>query len=297
MAHVPAQYIKYKKVDFDSEIFSCLNLPFYIGGYSLGIWHWLFKDCRPLPLEINPPSIGVFALLEVIDSKFIKDGANSDAIDFIRALYISYYGRETALEVREWVQSGGKDKFKFEDKSTWLPWDFKLSLFSDKIHAEKISVEEIVNFRAFLIENTFNGYEMIPDSGQGTYLPYLFGAETLASVSMLAGKLNIPYEDVIWNVPLCLCGHIAACEAKRNGVKGVERPKDKEDIKLQFKLANEREARGELHPWQIAEPDNANFALSEKQIQARPEIKKEFTAILKAHLRAKRAKAQEVKHA
>lgn len=295
MAHVPGRYIKYKKIDYDSEIFACLNLPFYVGGYSLGMWHWLFKNYRPLPLEIQPPSIGVFSLLEIIDSKFIKDNAKSNAMDFIRALYIAYYGKNTALEVREWVQTGGKDKFSFNDRSTWLKWDYKLALFSDKIHADKISVDEISAFRKFLIENTFAGYEMIPDSGGGSYLPYLFGAETLASVSTLAGKLDIPYEEIIWNVPLCLCGHISACEAKRNGVKGVERPKDKADIKLQFKLANEREKAGELHPWQIAEPDNANFALSEMQMKARPEIKKEFTAILKAYLRAKRIKVQEAK--
>ena len=118
-------------------------------------------------------------------------------------------------------------------------------------------------------------------------MPYLFGAETIAAVSMVSGVLNIPYTEVIWNVPLCLVGHIAACEAKRNGVKSVTRPKDDADVRLQLKLANERESKGELHPWQTFEPEN--YPLLAKQIKARPEIEKEYFSLLEARLKSKGA--------
>jgi len=285
MAEVPARFIKNKKIDFDSEIFSCLNLPFTVAGYDGGLFYRIFKNCKPLPLEIQPPSIGVFSLLEVIDSLFIKDFSNSDAMDFCRALYISYYRKDAALEVKEWVQSGGKSRFKADDVKTWLFWDFKIAKFAEKIHAERLTLKDLIAFRNFLTVDTFSGYEMIPNMGGGAWMPYLFGAETIAGVAMVSEKLNIRYDDVIWDVPLCLIGHIAACETRRNGVKGVTRPKDEDDIRLQLKLANEREAKGELHPWQISRPDI--YPLTAKQEKARPEIKKEYADAFKSFLKEK----------
>ena len=273
MAEVPARFIKNKVIDYEQEIFSCLNLPFRIAGYRAGFFHRLFRDCRPNPLEINPPSVGVFSLLECIDSMFIKDFVKSDAFDFCRALYISYYGRDAAMEVKQWINEDGKKKFKPLDKSTWLFWDRKVALFADKINAGKLGIDDIVAFRKFLTVDTFAGYEMIPDSG-GSFMPYLFGAETIAGIAMMSEKLNCTYDQVIWDVPLCLIGQMTAVEAKRNGIKGISRPKDDADVKLQLKLAREREEKGQLHPWQIEFPEI--YPLTEKQKKIRPESEQEY---------------------
>lgn len=291
MAHVPSHYIRFKVYDFNAEITACLNQPFYIGDFKSGLFHWLFRDCSKNQLEIYPPSIGVFSLLEVIDSVFVKDGTQADAWDFLRCLFIAYYRKDAASFVREWIQAGGKDKFNKNDKSTWLDWDYRIARFADKIHADKITLSEIADFRSFLLSNTFNGYEMIPDSSRDgeSYMPYLFGAETLASVASIAGKLGCTYDQAIWDVPLCLCGFITSCEARKNGIKGVSRGKDLEHMKQMFKEANERELKGELHPWQIEEPENGNYALSDIQRKARPEIVKEYQKLLKEKLRSKRA--------
>jgi hypothetical protein len=53
---------------------------------------------------------------------------------------------------------------------------------------------------------------------------------------------------------MVLLGHAVASNARQNGTKGVARPKDKADIRKQLILATAREYKGELHPWQIAEP-------------------------------------------
>lgn len=266
MASVPAKYIKQKSIDFDGEIFACMGLPFVIAG-----------------IEIHPPSVGVFSLLEVIDSRIVNDVKNASAMDFCRALYIASKGKDSALEVREWVKQGGK-----KPHDNLLSFDVKVCEFADSHNLGNIDLAELYTFRSFLLENSFNGYEMIPDTGFGSFMPYLFGAQTIASIALTCGCPDI--DKVLWEIPLCLVGHMAAVTAKRNGVKGVEIPKDEADTNLQIKLAEERELKGEFHPWQIAEPDNALYGLTEIQIKARPEIKSEFTKILKDFLRAKRLK-------
>lgn len=287
MAEVPARFIKNKEIDFDQEIFSCLNLPFVFAGYDAGFFHRFFRDCRPIPIEVHPPSIGVFSLLEVIDSLFIKDFSKSDAFDFCRALYIAYYRKDAAIEVKQWIQDGGKDKFNFDDVSTWLFWDRKIAKFAEKIHVERLGLEDIKAFRRFMTVDTFAGYEMIPNSSASPWMPYLFGAETIAGVAMMSEKLNCTYDQVIWDIPLCLIGHMTAVEAKRNGVKGVSRPKDEDDIRLQLKLAREREEKGELHPWQIEYPEI--YPLTSRQKTVRPESEKEYYEALQKKLDKKAA--------
>lgn len=267
MASVPAKYIKQKEIDFDGEIFDCLGLTFCIAG-----------------IEVKPVAIGVLALLEIIDSKIVNDVANASAMDFCRALYIASKGRESAEEVRAWVKAGGK-----EPHEQLLPWDIAICKFADEHKLGKVDLVELYNFRNFLLQNSFNGYEMIPSTDGGSYMPYLFGAETIASITLTCGITDM--QKVLWEIPVCLVGHMAAVTAKRNGVKGVSRPKDEADRALQLKQADEREAKGELHPWQILEPDNPHYGLTGTQINARPAIKDEFNKILKQFLRDKRAKA------
>lgn len=269
MAQVPAHYIKFKQIDYDAEIFAALSVPFVLAG-----------------LELAPPSIGVMSLLEVVDNPIFNEPQDATAFDFYRALFIASDGRKAAPLVRDWTLQGGKEKFNPEKKDTWLSWDREIEKFSDDHPVKEAS--DIFRFREFLIANTFNGYEMIPDTCPSGHMPYVFGAETIAATLRMCAGLGMSKDQIIWDMPLCVVGHMAACEARKNGVKGVSRPKDEGDIKKQLADANERESKGELHPWQIKEPDM--YGLQESQIKARPEVKTEYNAILKACLKAKRAK-------
>lgn len=271
MAEVPAKYIKNKVIDFDGEIFASMGLPVKIAG-----------------LLLYPPSIGVFSLLETIDAIFIKDFEIANSMDLYRALYIMFKRKKAACEVRNWLQSGGREKFKIENRDSWLPWDFKVAKFAKKA---KFDFWNFCELRKLATGVTFNGYEMIPSLGGGGG-EYLFGADAIASIFRLAGPVvNSDFEKVVWDLPLCLVGHIAALESQSNGVKGVCRPKDIDDMKLQFKLANEREKNGELHPWQIEQPHV--YRPNEKQIKANPEIKKEHNAAMKAYLQKLREEKAE----
>jgi len=266
MAEVPAHYIKNKEIDFDGEIFSSMGLPVKFAGLSL-----------------LPPPIGVFSLLEIIESVFIQDFDKSEGMDCYRAFYIAYYRKKAACEVREWLDEGGLKDAKSKQKKPLLKWDKKVVKFAKK---HELDLWEFARLKNFLLAVTFNGYEMIPSSG-GSGGSYFFGADTLAAIFRLAGPAaNFDYDKIIWDLPLCLVGHLAAIEAKANGTKGVGRPKDLNDMKVQFKLANEREEKGELHPWQKAEP--GVYRPTKKQIKANPEINKEFNTCMKEFLKKQR---------
>jgi hypothetical protein len=268
MAQVPARYIKDKAIDYDGEIFACMSLPVRVAG-----------------IQLRPPSIGVFALLETIESPVVANFAKATAFDCYRALYILKHGREAACEVRDWLAAGGRKKVKPEDETTWLPWDKRVASFAE---FNPTDLFEFAALHRLLMDNSFGGFEMIPQIDPGCS-PYIFGAESIANTCRLAASAtNYTYDEILWDLPLCLVGHIAAVAARGAGVKGVGRPKDKADIKKQLKAAAKRERTGKLHPWQKAEPHC--YPLSKEQIEANPAIEKEFNAAMKTYLAKLRKK-------
>ena len=127
------------------------------------------------------------------------------------------------------------------------------------------SVAEIAVLHRW-IGSALSGYQMIPDSGGKGGGLYLFGAPTIGStIAGLAGALGGDAYALVWEVPLCLAGHVLAGRAAANGVKGVGRPKDRDDIRRQIADAKSREERGELHPWQRTAP--SDYPLSPRQAE------------------------------
>lgn len=268
MAQVPASYIKDKAVDFEAEIFACAGVPRTFCG-----------------IEVLPPPVGVFALLEILDNRFVGSPATATVRDFTEALYVTHRRELAAAAVQSWqVGKGERLAFDVDDKATWTPWDHEVVKFAARIDG-KFQPEDMAAFSDWLMGPTFGGYEMIPPSSSGGV--YVFGAEAIAGC--VARGHGSAFE-AIWRTPLCLSGFIAANEARSAGTKGVGRPKDPADIKAQCDAAVVREAAGELHPWQIAEPDY--YGLEPAQVQARPAVSGEFAAILKAHLRKKRGEVK-----
>ena len=264
MAQVPASYIKDKAVDYEAEIFACAGVPRTFCG-----------------VEVSPPPVGVFALLEVLDNRFIGSPDAATVRDFAEALYVAHHRERAALPVQLWrLGRDGRQPFDVENRATWTAWDREVIKFAAGIES-KFAENTMAEFAAFLMGPTFGGFEMIPPSGGGGV--FVFGAESIAGCVKRAGGTTF---EAVWRTPLCLAGFMAANEAKSAGTKGVSRPKDPVDIKEQCDAAAEREAKGELHPWQIAEPDY--YGLDPAQVEARPAVKAEFNAILKACLRKKR---------
>jgi len=265
MAQVPASYIKNKPVDYDGEIFACMQMPVVIAG-----------------LAVPPPSLGVFALLEVIESPVVADFAKAQAHDCLRALDIAVRRREAAEDVRQWAKN--RDLYDPLDPSKWTAWDIRIAKLAE---SPDLRIADFALLRSHLMDVTFEGYGMIPQLGSGSS-PYLFGAEAIANMVRLCGATNMSYGQLLWELPLCLVGHMAQIAARAAGVKGVSRPKDLADIKRQLKLADSRIRRGKLHPWQKKEPHM--YPLDNAQVEAHPEIEVEFNLAMKAYLARQRKK-------
>ena len=121
------------------------------------------------------------------------------------------------------------------------------------------------------IEVPFYGFDMIPKTGGGQPHECWFDGEFVGSVVAPVAKiLATPVEFVLWETPLCLVWHTVAQHAAAYGVKNVERPPDEAVLKAMMKEAAEREARGELHPWQYADPITYN--LTTAQFMANPAL-------------------------
>ena len=121
------------------------------------------------------------------------------------------------------------------------------------------------------IEVPFYGFDMLPKSAGGQPHECWFDGEFAGSVIAQASKiLATPVDTVLWETPLCLVWHAVAQHAAAYGVKHVERPPDEAILKAMMQDVADREARGELHPWQYADP--LTYGLTDAQAQANPAL-------------------------
>ena len=82
--------------------------------------------------------------------------------------------------------------------------------------------------------------------------------------------LGVSFNEILWYIPLCVVGHAVAQHDAAVGVKGIERPPDRAALDRMMKEAEERERRGELHPWQYLDP--INYPLTQTQAEANPDL-------------------------
>ena len=254
-AVVPGQYIKVADYQGDAEIFACLDVPLRVDNQ-----------------EIRPPSLGVWSLLETFACPFVNQfGTGLDLIHCYRALYINDHRESCATDVYNWRNECDEEAFDIEDPTTHTAWDTKVLTYAGVIDFDISNPANWWAIRMFF-DISFNGYSMIPPSGGGGQ--FMFGAETMGSViASLGNCFSMPIRDVLWETPMCLLGHATASAAKQNGAKGVARPKDPADIRKQLILASAREYKGELHPWQVAEPLSRRLTAIQG---GHPELVKEF---------------------
>lgn len=263
MASVPGRYIKFAPIDWDGELFAAFGLPFRFPG----------------GLTVPPAPFGVWAMLEIIDSRWIKSPASADLFDVYRALYICVNGSAAAPMIQDWLANGGREQPpNIDNPDTWTDFDKAVFAWGTKNLSNSDQAPDVLlRFYEFLALS-FSGYAMIPGAAAAAS-EYIYGADTIgAVVAAMGDKLNLTPNKIIWETPAALIGHVAAQTAKQNGVKGVGRPKDINDMKRQFKMANERDEKGELHPWQIDDP--LFNPPNPKQIKARPDITSEHARLV-----------------
>jgi len=257
MASVPASYIKNLEIDADGEILAILGVPAIVGKAM-----------------IPAPSLGVFSLLEVIESRFFINPTDCDNIDFYRAAWISYHAARAVGPVA--VYKATRD-FALIDKHV-INFAAMHKLDDDPDGPAKLWEQ---------YEIAFNGFNRIPKAA-GASETHLFGAGGMANVLALARGTITNWREAIWDMPLCLVGYMAAQRALENGVTGVGVPKDPADIKKQLKEARDRDETGKLHPWQREKPDI--YPLYSYQIKLNPNAKDEYDRLKKDYLEGQKKK-------
>lgn len=227
MAEVPTVYVKDKPVNYEGEIFAMLG-----EGVRVGEYHF------------RPPSLGVWALWEILDSPIIHGSEDATHGDYLRLLWVNDVRRDAAPIVAEWVA------VEKPDVGTWCILDEVVEEWANKTLTKEVLGEDVRDEIISQLPLCYTGYETMPKS-DGTTGPWLFAGEAFGAICSTAPADS---DALIWDTPMTLHGHMTAHRAACNGVKGVARPKDEDDIKEQLRLANEREKKGELHPWQIEDP-------------------------------------------
>lgn len=245
---IPGAYVKDREIDFDAEARSCLGMP------------TLLQHERQ-KLAVPPVTYGVLSVLEILDNRFLPEPANCRIEDVAEAVLAAICGKRLLTETQD------------------LPrWKRRTGRFLG-CYGRLLVAEYAVLLRHF-IEEPFLGFEMLPGRGENN-LQNLFGARTMAGAVMIcAQNAGIGAEAAIWETPMSLIGHLAATRAKINGEKCVARPKDPADLRQKRQEALEREAAGQLHPWQMEDPEW--YEPSATQINARFEILEEWNNLVRS---------------
>lgn len=258
MAKIPGTFIKDKIVDYEGELVQLFGKSLRLGG-----------------LFVPPVPIGVWSLFEMMDSRWITCPAEARIIDIARVLYACCEREKAVDAIYDWVKSGEKEKDGDEGKIS----AFDRIVFSwFNASGVDISADNLLRFNDWL-NLGFSGYEMIPPGpGGNPNALWRYGADTVAGmVAMACASLNCSLFEAMWRVPVCLIGHLTAHKARTASAESasqISRPKDPADIRKKLKEANEREARGELHPWQIVYWDL--YPILPLQKEANPAIVEEL---------------------
>ena len=249
MLKIPAWYIPTKNVDYEAEVFQFLKASATFGHLAL------------------PPPFGCyFTLLELITSKFFIDPVECTGQDVAKALVILLHNRESLPMIQDELSGGSK-----LEKAAAKLW---------KKHGKSITenYEKIVNW---VLVIPCEGFDLLP-TGKKSNKPFWFDAEYLAMNAMIATQASgMTMDSVLWDMSFEALGHLVAADAKREGVAGVERKANREVLKKELEAAREREAKGQLHPWQIKYPER--YEPSKEQVDARLEILKEWEELKNAN--------------
>lgn len=246
---IPTWFIPIKPIDYESEVLQFIGTSRMFGK-----------------MELPAPYCCYYSILELFSSRFFTEPDKCDPVDVGKALLVLCKGK-AALEL---VTSSlwGDKQFEKAGLKFYMKHEKDILTFYGEI------VQWILSLPA-------EGFDMLPAAGKNNK-PFWFDAEYLAwIVSIVAQQTNESSGKILWEMPFLSAGHLIAAYCKNNGVKGVERKPDTEIMKQESKAAEEREAKGQLHPWQIKYPER--YEPSEQQINARVEIRKEWEELKNAN--------------
>lgn len=242
MASIPDRFIRNKVIDFESEILSC---------YGVGIeTHGIY---------LPPLTLGIMSMLELLDNKLIK-GEEATVFDY-GIIFYSIKKKQKALKhVAKYVRGHR------------APLELRVRLFMALNRINILSMPRIKE----MLETAFTGFDMLPRGGSAGL--FVYGADTVAGLAFTCcDKLKKSYEEIMWNTPLTLIGHVSALNAASNGAKGIGRRKCEDHIKALFKKCKEWDKQDKLYPWQWLEPDIYHL----ESYQTSRDIKRDYDKRLK----------------
>ena len=219
-AIVPAKWIRKRELHYWMEELQCVNAPASFGS-----------------LLLPPPTLGAYILLELSSNNFFANPRTAGIAEAARAVAILQDGRAALPAVMAMI----RDDFD--------PINALMRRVVDA-HKEAL-VDHYDDIAAWIREVPYYGFDMIPPSADAESEPFLFSGSTIGAVASLArDRLGCSVGEALWQIPVCLIGHMQAAHRKAEG-DSVRRPDDREDIREQLRLARERNERGEPHPWEL----------------------------------------------
>lgn len=187
-------------IDYVAEIFASLDTPRRFGD-----------------LILPPPTLGVFALWELCDCQFFRSPDTCDVRELGRALWICR-DRENARPAVE----------------AYVYRDDDVELDRGALDVLRAGGDGLISDLAEVIMYChtipWEGFRMIPKAEDEDPTPFLFDGERLGLLCSIGAEAGLSAHEVLWRTPFTRLGHLAAAQAKKAGVEGVERPYDHEDV-------------------------------------------------------------------
>lgn len=176
--------------------------------------------CFVRKLHIPQPSPGVFALLEIVNSPFLR-GELAELIT-IEDLYIAL----RIMTEREKAITSKVNLKKMARKIGKLSPDQALTV-----------VKEILELFSF----SYKGFELLPKTaGDSDKNERIFDAEWMAGIVSKVHQATRKTDfEIIWRTPLCAIGFHIAQWAKENGTKNIGRQNDNAKLLAHLKKIQE----------------------------------------------------------
>lgn len=239
----------------------------------------------PDSTRIPPLTAGRLMALELVASEFFLHPRSCTQLDIAAALVLltcrqslieefTTPDRARATSASEAADNPSADSACRPSGVRTFPKLYEAAASFLAAHADAIFADYPALVR-WCIDVPFYGYDMLPKGGGSAPKECWFDGEFAGSVLAPAAKLlATPLEMILWDTPLCTVWHALAQQAAAFGVKGIERPPDTAVLKAMMSEAAARESRGELHPWQYADP--VSYGLTAEQFKRNPNLAQFF---------------------
>jgi len=233
---IPYKYVKRVQCDWDLESRTAFGLPYNLPG-----------------LDVRSPSLGVWSCMEWIDSPFPFSFSTCTLLDVAKVLYINEFRRQAATEILKYLQESTSDKERNETE-----FDVKVTEWVDQFSWKEnpLGYAPIHTFFGYC----WNGFGMLPPSKGGGDFATFGAVRAGVMISSVGKEMGVTWDELLWDTPLCLIGHVFTQKAGSEGVKHIARPYDMEHLKELEQDAIDRILAGRLLLWQEQEPLHTTWA-------------------------------------